>query len=80
MALLYSYLVATRKIALPTSSDSLMGEDSEEIEQVLHEMRQLLTKECFFIRDVYNTSIEFIQEKEEAIKNQQEEKKLIEAE
>ena len=70
MALLYSYLVATRKIALPTSSDSLMSEDSEVIQQVLHEMCQLLTKEKFFIRDVFNTGIEFIREKEEAMRNQ----------
>ena len=77
MALLYSYLVATRKILLPTSSDSLYGEDSEEIEQVLDEMRQLLTKERSFIRDVYNTGIEFIRNKEAEIIKQQEEKKQI---
>ena len=80
MALMYSYLIAKRKIDLPTSSDSLMSEDSEVIEQVLHEMCELLKKEKMFIRDVFNTGIEFIREKEEAMRNQQEEKKLLEAE
>ena len=80
MSLLYSYLVATRKISLPTSSDQLYADDSEEIEQVLDEMRQLLTRERSFIRDVYNTGIEFIRNKEAEIKKQQEEKKQIETE
>ena len=75
MSLLYSYLVATRKISLPTSSDQLYADDSEEIEQVLDEMRQLLTRERSFIRDVYNTGIEFIRNKEAEIIKQQEEKK-----
>ena len=80
MALMYSYLMATRKIALPTSSDSLISEDSDEIDRVLDDMVQLLTKEKNFIKDVHNTAIEFIHEKEEEIKIQQEERRVIEAE
>ena len=75
MSLLYSYLVATRKISLPTSSDQLYADDSEEIDQVLDEMRQLLTRERSFIRDVYNTGIEFIRNKEAEIIKQEEQKK-----
>ena len=56
-----------------------MSEDSEEIDRVLDDMHQLLTKEKYFIRDVHNTAVEFIQEKEEEIKIQQEERRVIEA-
>ena len=80
MSLLYAYLVSTRKIPLPSGTDRMYDVDSHEIDVVLNEMFQLMKKEKNFIREVYNTSIEFIQDKEAMAKIQQDEKKQIEAE
>ena len=64
MSLLYGYLLSTKKIALPTSSDKRYQDDSPEIESVLEDMFCLVRKERSFIRDVYNATIDAVQEKE----------------
>ena len=48
--MLYSYLVATRKISLPVSSDGMMNDENEEITRILNDMIQLITKEKYFIK------------------------------
>ena len=48
--MLYSYLVATRKISLPVASDGMMNDENEEITRILNDMIQLITKEKYFIK------------------------------
>ena len=78
--MLYSYLVATRKISLPVSSDGMMNDDNEEITRILNDMIQLITKEKYFIKEVHNTAVQFLINQEEEMKNEQEARKALEIE
>ena len=48
--MLYSYLVANRKITLPVASDGMMNDENPEITRILNDMIQLITKEKYFIK------------------------------
>ena len=43
-------------------------------------MIQLLTKEKYFIKEVHNTAIQFLLEKEAEMKNEQEERRALDIE
>ena len=58
----------------------MMSDDNEEIERILGDMIQLLTKEKYFIKEVHNTAIQFLLEKEEEMKNEQEERRALDIE
>jgi len=77
MSLLYAYLLSTKKIALPSGTDKMYTEDSHEIENVLSEMFQLMKKEKGFICEVYNSTIEAIQDKEATDKIEADEKSRL---
>ena len=78
--MLYSYLVATRKITLPVASDGMMNDENEEITRILNDMIQLITKEKYFIKEVHNTAVQFLINQEEEMKNEQEARKALEIE
>ena len=58
----------------------MMSDDNEEIDRILDDMIQLLTKEKYFIKEVHNTAIQFLLEKEAEMKNEQEERRALDIE
>ena len=77
MSLLYSYLLSTKKINLPTSSDKMLSDNSLEIEEILNYMIGILRKEKSFIKGVQNSAIETLLENEAIEKTDAEEKENI---
>ena len=77
MSLLYSYLLSTKKINLPTSSDKMLADNSLEIEEILNYMIGILRKEKSFIKNVRNSTIETLLENEAIEKTDTEEKENI---
>ena len=77
MSLLYAYLLSTKKINLPTSSDKMLSDNSLEIEEILNYMIGILRKEKSFIKGVQNSAIETLLENEAIEKTDAEEKENI---
>ena len=76
-SLLYSYLLATKRIPLPTARDTPLTDISPEIDNTIEMMTSILQKERNLIKEVTNQAIETSVANENNKKKEDDDKKAL---